>query len=283
MDYPKDVCIHQLFEAQVERSPDAFAVVYEDKQVTYRELNQRANQVAHHLKHQGVGPEVLVGICVERSLEMMVGLLGILKAGGAYVPLDPSYPQDRLDFMTNDAKVAFLLTQAKLLTKLSDHEAHVICLDKDWPTVAQERIENPVNATTSVNLAYVIYTSGSTGTPRGVLGLHLGAINRLFWMWETVSFETEEVCCQKTSLRFVDSAWEIFGPLLKGVPTVIIPDAVLKEPYRLVQTLAAKNVTRLVLVPSLLRVLLDTDMDFQVELPKLKYWISSGETLSLSL
>ena len=281
--YPKDKCIHQLFEAQVERSPDAIAVVFEDEHLTYRELNQRANQLSHYLRHQGVGPEVLVGICVDRSLEMVIGLIGILKAGGAYVPLDPRYPKERIAFMLKDSQVAVLLTQEKLVAELPVQGVHLACLDKDGGEVSAESEENPCSGATPENLAYVIYTSGSTGTPKGVLGLHRGVVNRFFWMWETFAFEAQEVCCQKTSLSFVDSVWEIFGPLLKGVPTVIIPDAVLKEPSRLVQTLAAKNVTRLVLVPSLVRALLYADIDFQFQLPKLKYWISSGETLSLSL
>jgi len=183
-DYPKDQRIHELFEAQVERSPEAVAVVFEDKQLTYRELNCRANQLARYLKRLGVGPEVLVGICVERSLEMVVGLLGILKAGGAYLPLDPEYPKERLAFMLKDAQVPVLLTQQQQLGRLPQHEAQVVCLDADGEAIGQESRQNPVSHVTADNLAYVIYTSGSTGTPKGVpishrsLALHCADIKR---------------------------------------------------------------------------------------------------------
>jgi amino acid adenylation domain-containing protein len=282
-EYPLDQGIHELFEAQAERTPDAVAVVFEGQQLTYGELNRKANQLAHYLIQRGVGLEVLVGICTERSLEMVIGLLGILKAGGAYVPLDPAYPQERLAFMLSDTQVPVLLTQQRLVERLPEHEAQVICLDSDCDSIAQESKQNPVSSSTADNLAYVIYTSGSTGKPKGVLGLHRGAVNRFQWMWETYPFTQQEVCCQKTSLNFVDSVWEIFGPLLQGVPTVIVSDRVLKDPQQFVETLASNNVTRLVLVPSLLRVLLDTYSNLQQRLPKLKLWVTSGEALSFDL
>ena len=162
-DYPQDTCVHELFEAQVARTPDAIAAVSNGTQLTYRELNQRANQLAQYLRALGVGPEVLVGLCVERSLEMVVGLLGILKAGGAYVPLDPGYPKERLAFMLEDTQAPVLLTQERLLTKLPEHRAHVICLDTEWHLIALAGEENPVSGVKADNLAYVIYTSGSTG------------------------------------------------------------------------------------------------------------------------
>jgi non-ribosomal peptide synthetase component F len=176
-EYPLNQCIHQLFEAQVERSPDAVAVVFEDEQLTYQELNSRANKIARYLQKLGVGPEVLVGICVERSLEMVVGLLGILKAGGAYVPLDPAYPKQRLAFMLRDAQVPVLLTQQPLLDALSEHKHQFVCLDTDWAAIARESQENPVNQAQSENLAYLIYTSGSTGTPKGVAIQHDSLVN----------------------------------------------------------------------------------------------------------
>jgi amino acid adenylation domain-containing protein len=284
-EYPLDQCIHQLFEAQVEQTPDAVAVVFEDEQLTYRQLNQRVNQLAHYLRTLGVKPEVLVGICLERSLEMVVGLLGILKAGGAYVPLDPAYPQKRLAFMVSDAQVSVLLTNEKLVKKLPDLTANpnqsVVHLDTKADVINQQSNSNPVHEVTPDNLAYVLYTSGSTGTPKGVLGCHRGAVNRL--NWNPYPFTQEDICCQKTSLNFVDSVWEIFAPLLHGRPTVIISDESLKDPHQLVQTLCTRQVTRIVLVPSLLRVLLDTFPDLQSRLPKLKYWVSSGEALSVEL
>jgi amino acid adenylation domain-containing protein/FkbM family methyltransferase len=173
-DYPQDKYIHQLFEAQVERSSDAVAVVYEERQLTYRELNQRANQLAHYLRKLGVGPETLVGICMERSLEMIIGLLGILKAEATYVPLDPQYPKERLTFMLEDTQARVLLTQERLLGNLN---ARMVCLDRDWKDISQESEENPDNKAIAQNLAYVIYTSGSTGRPKGVAVEHRQLVN----------------------------------------------------------------------------------------------------------
>jgi len=282
MTYPKLLSIPQLFEAQVERSAEAVALVFEGQELTYRGLNERANQLAHHLGRLGIEPEVRVGLCVERALEMVVGLLGILKAGGAYVPLDPSYPRERLTFMLEDAETTVLVTQQQLLERLPTHEK-VVCLDADWQTIAQESKENMATAVTGENVAYIMYTSGSTGQPKGVLGTHRAAINRFHWMWITYPFELGEVCCQKTALSFVDSVWEIFGPLLREIRTIIIPDQAVKNPKYLLDTLAAHAVTRIVLVPSLLRVLLDAANDLTDVLPNLKYCISSGETLPLDL
>lgn len=282
-NYPRETCIHELFEAQVGRTPDKVAVVFEGEQLTYRELNDRANQLAHYLRKLGIRPEVLAGIFIERSLEMVIGMLGVLKAGGAYIPIDPVYPQDRVAFLLQDAQIHVLLTQKRFRGSLPKNEANVVCLDSDWDDIAQESRENPFSGVKSENAAYVIYTSGSTGTPKGVIGLHRGAVNRFDWMWRTYPFERDEICCQKTSLSFVDSVWEIFGPLLRGVPTVIIPDVVLKDPQALVQNLAAHRVTRLVLVPSLLRSILQNFPELQSHLPDLKIWITSGEALSIEL
>jgi len=283
VDYPEDGCIHELFEEQVERTPDAIAVIFGDQTVPYKKLNRCSNKLAHHLRTLGVGPEVLVGICTERSMEMMVGLLGIIKAGGAYVPLDPTYPKGRLAFMLQDSGVPVLLTQKRLIDALPEHGAKVICLDSDWKLIAKQSDRNFDSGVTAGNLAYVMYTSGSTGKPKGVLGLHRGAINRFTWMWQTYPFEAGEVCCQKTSMSFVDSIWEILGPLLKGIKSVIIPDEVVKEPIRFIKYLADEEITRITVVPAYLRVILDTHSDLQKRLPKLKFWISSGEILSKEL
>jgi amino acid adenylation domain-containing protein len=282
-DYPAEACLHELFEAQVERTPEAVAVVCEEQQLTYQELNQRANQLAHHLRTRGVGPEVCVGLCLERALELVVGLLGILKAGGAYVPLDPTYPPERLAFMLQDAQAPVLVTQEHLVAALPTAGAHVVCLDSGGQALAQQSTANPLSGATAASLAYVLYTSGSTGQPKGVLATHRSAVNRLHWMWQVYPFAPAERCCQKTSLSFVDSVWEIFGPLLRGIGTVIIPEAVLQDPPLLMHTLAEHGVTRIVLVPSLLRVLLDTDPDLQARLPALTFWVSSGEALPLEL
>jgi surfactin family lipopeptide synthetase A len=162
-EYPQNKCIHRLFEEQVERTPDAIAVVFEEEYLTYQQLNAKANRIAHYLQSLGLAPEVLVGICVERSLYMIVGLLGILKAGGAYVPLDSAYPFERLGFMLEDSSVPVLLTQSKLIEKLPPPSARVVYLDKGWEEIVQQSKENPSSSVTPNNLAYVIYTSDPLG------------------------------------------------------------------------------------------------------------------------
>ncbi len=286
-EYPKNKSIHKLFEEQVERAPDKVALTFGDDNLTYRDLNKRSNQLAYYLKSLGVGPETLVGICLERSKELIVGLLGILKAGGAYVPLDPAYPKELLSYIMADAKAPVLVTVKRLSELLPAYHGKEILLDKDYNVIGKESMENPSCEAVSDSLAYVLYTSGFTGKPKGVLGLHRSTINRFNWMWRTYPFKEGEVCCQKTSLNFVDSVWEIFGPLLQGIKIVIIPDEVVKDPQLLIDTLAENHVTRIVLVPSLLRVILNTykelQCDLQARVPELNFWISSGEALSLEL
>src|SRR5437588_5785146 len=227
-DYPRASCIHQLFEAQVERSPEAVAVIFENQQLTYSELNRRANQLAGYLQQQGVGVETLVGVMVERSVELVISLLAVLKAGGAYVPLDASYPAERLQYMMADAGVAVVITQSGLAPRLAESGVRVVSIDGQWPEIEQQSAANVASSVRAENLAYVIYTSGSTGRPKGALGTHRAALNRFSWMWKTYPFEASEICCQKTSISFVDSIWEIFGPLLQGVANVIISEQTLK-------------------------------------------------------
>ncbi len=193
----------------------------------------------------------MVGIYLERSLEMIIGLLGILKAGGAYVPLDPAYPQERLVFMLTDTQAPVLLTQTHLTAWLAEiKNLQVVCLDTDWDTIVQESEANPVTEITANNLAYIVYTSGSTDTPKGVPGHHKGAIDRFNWTWQTYPFEPQEICCQIITFSFIDSVWEIFVPLLQGIQTILIPDEVVKDLPQLVQTLATHRVTRMLSVPS---------------------------------
>ena len=281
--YAETSCIHQLFEAQVARTPEATASICGETYLTYGQLNERANRLAHYLRAAGIGPEKRVGICVDRSLDLMVGLLGILKAGGAYVPLDPAYPPQRLAWMLHDSGAELLLTQSRLVETLPVHHTRTIRLDTDWERIASHDARNPDWPATSDQAAYVIYTSGSTGTPKGVLGLHRGAVNRFEWMWQAYPFAEGEVCCLKTSLSFVDSIWEAFGPLLQGIPTLLVEEEVVKDPQQLVNTLERHQVTRLVLVPSLLRVLLNAHEDLRLRLPRLKTWVSSGEALTPEL
>jgi natural product biosynthesis luciferase-like monooxygenase protein len=220
-DYPWGHCIHLLFEQQVERTPDAIAVVFEDQQLTYQELNDRANQLAHHLQALGVEPEVLVGLCGERSLDMVVGLLGILKAGGAYVPLDPTYPQERLALVLSDAQVAVLLTQQHLLPKLPPNAAKIRCLDTDWDSIALESQKNLESAVTSDNLAYVLYTSGSTGRPKGVMVRHRNVINFFTGMDSYLGGDSPGVWLAVTSISFDISVLELFWTLTRGFRVVI--------------------------------------------------------------
>jgi amino acid adenylation domain-containing protein len=272
-------CLHRCFEQQVARTPEAVALIDQGERLTYAELNSRANQLAHRLQRLGVGPELPVGICVERSLDVVVGLLGILKAGGAYVPLDPAYPAQHLIFMLEDAAVRYVLTQERLTELLPWRGVTLVRLDADQDLFARESQQDLAVPITPEHAAYVMYTSGSTGTPKGVIGLHQGAMNRFQWMWKQYPFAPYEVCCQKTALSFVDSVWEIFGPLLRGIPLLIVRDGVVKDPSQLVQHLAAHHVSRITLVPSLLRGILDVIAQSQETLPDLKFWVSSGEAL----
>src|ERR1700682_2700481 len=279
-EYPRKRCIHQLFEDQVKRTPDVVAVVFGSDRVTYAELNARANQLAHYLLRLGVAPETRVAICVDRSIEMIVGLLGILKAGGVYVPLEPTHPKERLSFMIEDSQAQLVLTQNYLLQSLPTLDALVVALDADAHEIARQERENPSVTIAAENGAHVIYTSGSTGRPKGVVSAHRSSVNRFAWMWREYPFAPGEVCCQKTSLSFVDSIWEIFGPLLKGVPLVIFRDEIVKDPSRFVQVLAEQKVTRLVLVRSLLRLLLERGDALEARLASLQYCVCSGETLT---
>ena len=215
-DYPRDKCVHELFEAQVERTPEAVAVTFGDFHLTYRELNQRANMLAHYLQRLEVTQEELVAISMERSLDMIVGLLGILKSGGTYVPLDPTYPKERHAFMLQDIQARILLTQEKLTSELPEHEAKVICLDSDWEAIAKESKINPENKATSQNLAYVMYTSGSTGIPKGAMIPHRAICNHMLWMQADFPLCEDDRMLQKTPFSFDASVWEFFAPLLAG-------------------------------------------------------------------
>ena len=278
-DYPRQSCIHELFDAQASRTPDAVALIDREQRVTYRDLQERANRLTHYLKERGVGPGSLVGVCLERSIEAFVSLLGILKAGAAYVPLDPAYPPSRLAFMLADSGAPALLTTRHLRERLPAGTAKVVDLEADQAAIGREPHTTPPSGVGPQDLAYVIYTSGSTGTPKGVLAVHEASVNRFAWMWRRWPFTPHDVCCQKTSLSFVDSVWEIFGPLLQGVPSVIVPDDVVGDPARLVDLLATHRVTRIVLVPSVLRQLLDTVPDLARRLPDLTFWVTSGEAI----
>jgi amino acid adenylation domain-containing protein/non-ribosomal peptide synthase protein (TIGR01720 family) len=277
--YPREACLHHLFAARAQASPDAPALLHEGRTVLYRELAARAQAVTGRLRALGVGRSARVGICAERSPETVAAILGVLAAGAAYVPLDPGYPRDRLAFMIEDAHLDVVLASAAGAARLPEGAARVEPLEGDAPAVAAA----PPAEVTSAEAAYVIYTSGSTGRPKGVVGTHRGMVNRCAWMWQRYPFRPFEVCCHKTSTSFVDSLWEIFGPLLQGVPALILPDDAVHDLSRFVAALASARVSRLVLVPSLLAALLDVAPDLGARLPDLAQVTSSGEALTAEL
>ncbi len=241
--FSNEKCIHQLFEEQVERTPEAAAVCFEDEQLTYCELNQRANQLARHLQRYEVGPEVLVGLCVERSLEMVVGLLGILKAGGAYVPLDPTSPRGRLAFLVQDVQPSVLLTQERLLPRLPEHKARVICLDTNWEVLSAEDTGNIHSDVEPDNLVYVMYTSGSTGTPKGILIRHKSLVNYTQYTCDRYKIQPGERMLQFASINFDVSAEEIYCCLISGATLVLRTDAMLSSVATFLETCSTWGIT----------------------------------------
>ena len=281
VDYAQEVCLHELIEAQVERTPEAVAVVFEDRQISYSELNRRANQLAHYLRKLGMGPEVLVGVCMERSIEMVVGLLGILKAGGAYVPLDPEYPPERLAGMLEDCAAPVVLTQQRLQKKLPPHSGRTIRLDSDWAEVAKESAAELASGVGPDNACYAIYTSGSTGKPKGVLNLHKGIVNRLLWMQEAYRLTPADRVMQKTPYSFDVSVWEFFWPLLTGASMVVARPGGHKDVSYLVDLISAQKITTMHFVPSMLREFLESeDLGKRASLKRV---ICSGEALPMEL
>ena len=253
-DYPSDSCLHQLFEEQAERSPDAVAVVAGEVRLSYRELNQRANQVAHYLRTQNIQPDTPVAIFMDRSLLMVIGILGILKAGGAYLPLDPSYPKSRLQFMLADAQTPVLLTQQRMLSTLPETSAHVVCLDTDWAAIARHSESNPNNVTTSEHLAYVIYTSGSTGQPKGTAIVHR-AVNRLVFNTNYVQLDATDCIAQVSNVSFDAATFELWGALLHGAKLVLIQKDIALSPVEFVTQLRRHKVTTMFVTTALFNAL----------------------------
>ncbi|MBD2201832.1 amino acid adenylation domain-containing protein [Calothrix sp. FACHB-1219] len=280
-DYPEDKCIHQLFEEQVEKTPDAIAVIFENQQLTYRELNSQANQLAHYLQELGVKPETIVGIYMERSLLMVVALIAVLKAGGAYLPLEPSYPKERLAFMLEDAQVSLVLTQADLSNQLPQHPAQFISVDIKDLGDKNYSYNNPHSDVKPENLVYVIYTSGSTGKPKGVMNIHRGLCNRLLWMQDTYQLTSTDRVLQKTPFSFDVSVWEFFWTLLTGATLVIAKPGGHQQPRYLVELISQQQVTVLHFVPSMLQVFLEETEHQKCQ--SIKHVICSGEALNYDL
>ena len=276
VEYPQDKCIHELFEEQVARTPENIAVVFEGEELTYRELNHRANQLAHYLQSLGVQSEVLVGICVERSLEMIVGLLGILKAGGAYVPLDPSHTQERLAFMLADTQASILLTQQSLVDQLPANKTHIICLDTDWEKINNQGQHNLTYHERSDNLAYITYTSGSTGQPKGVCVIHRGVI-RLAKNINYANLTSTETFLQLAPISFDASTFEIWGSLLNGAKLVIFSPHT-PSLSELGQAILSHKITTLWLTAGLFHLMVDEQIE---NLKLLHQLLAGGDVLSI--
>ncbi len=282
IEFPPALCLHEMVEQQAARTPDAIALVFGDHQIAYAELNRRANQLANYLQTHGAGSPMPIGICMQRSLEMVIGLLGILKSGGAYVPLDPDYPADRLAFLLDDANLPLVLTQEHVLASLpSTFTRPAICLERDWCQIACSPSEHPPSISSPARLAYIIYTSGSTGKPKGVMIPHEGIYNRLQWMQQEYCLTANDCVLQKTPFNFDVSVWEFFWTLSCGARLFIArPDGHRDSQY-LVDVIKTQAITVLHFVPSMLQVFLEEPT---VEVcQSLRLIICSGEALPFDL
>ena len=280
-EYPRDKCLHQWFEEQVDKTPDAIAVVFEDQQLSYRELNTKADQLAHYLRKQGVAPEVFVGIYVERSLEMIIGVLAVLKAGGAYVPLDPSFPKERLGFILEDARVSVLVTQERLLGELPEFHGPTICLDTGWGPTAKESGENPVRTARSENLAYLIYTSGSTGRPKGVAVEHRQLVNYLNGILERMELGANASFATVSTIAADLGNTVIFSSLCSGGTVHVISQDRVADANAMAEYMSGHAIDCLKIVPSHLAALLSASQPERV-LPR-KLLILGGEACSSNL
>ncbi|BBC27208.1 non-ribosomal peptide synthetase [Pseudanabaena sp. ABRG5-3] len=257
VNYPQDICFQKLIELQVQRTPNAIAVIYENQKLTYQELNQKANQLAHHLLAIGIQSEQLIGICVERSLDMLVGLLGILKAGAAYVPIDPSYPRDRIEYMLSDSQAQILITQQSLINQIPAYTGLIISLDSDQHKLSQASVDNPQVVIDTNQLAYVIYTSGSTGKPKGVQVLHKGVTNFLLSMQNIPILNPDDVLVAVTTICFDIAVLELYLPLLVGAKVAIASREVARDAMQLRQLIDSEQATCLQATPSTWRMLLE--------------------------
>ncbi|MCB8760516.1 non-ribosomal peptide synthetase [Planktothrix agardhii] len=275
--YPHHYCIHQLFEEQVVKTPHAIAVIDGEKSLTYEQLNQKANQLAYYLQNLGVKTEDLVGICIERSALMIIGLLGILKAGGAYVPLDPNYPSERLAYMLEDSAVSVLLTQENLVHTLPNYSGTIFCLDQDWKILEQNPPDNLLHPMTSENLAYVIYTSGSTGKPKGVLIQHQSLLNLVSWHQNAFNITTIDRATQLAGIAFDASVWEIWPYLTAGACLAIVPPDLLTSPNQLQEWLIGQKITVSFLPTPLAETLIPLDLSTNCPL---RLMLTGGDKLN---
>ncbi len=276
-EFPAEVCMHQLFEQHAASTPEKLSVVCGNDELTYGELNQRANQLAHHLRSLGVGPESRVGICTERSTDMIVAVLSVMKAGGAYVPLDPQYPQARLEHMLTDSGAAVLITQQRLLTALPQHQARVVAIDAEWETIAQQSTENPVSGATADNLVYIIYTSGSTGKPKGALVQHRGLCNLTEAQLKSFDIDSDSRTLQFASLSFDASIFEIVMAWRSGATLHVTAGETALPSAALAQMLREREITHVTLSPSVLAVLPEDPI------PSLRTIIVAGEACPAEL
>lgn len=284
-NYPQDKCVHQLFEAQVERSSDAIAAVFSQnspQQLTYGELNAKANQLAHYLQELGVGPDVLVAICMERSLEIAIAVLGVLKAGAAYVPLDPAYPKERLTFMLADTQAPVILTQSHLISGLPAHEARAVCLDADWQEIVSCSTDNPANSVSPDNLTYTIYTSGSTGKPKGVPLPHRSLVNLITWQLQNSTLEGAAKTLQFASLSFDVSFQEMFCTWCAGGALVFITEEIRRDAQSLLQLIDKEQIQRLFLPFIALQHLAEAADTYQLVPKSLREVITAGEQLQVN-
>jgi amino acid adenylation domain-containing protein/non-ribosomal peptide synthase protein (TIGR01720 family) len=282
-EYPAYQTVLELLEQQAQKTPHHPAVIFEGRQLTYGELHQRANQLAHYLQKLGVGPEVRVGVCMERSAELVIALLAILKAGGAYLPLDSSYPAERLNYMLHDAQVNVLLATSQLTEKLKHirEHTHLIDLQEQWKTIGRESREAPASGVVGENLTYLIYTSGSTGQPKGVMSVHRGLLNRLQWVQEIYRLDETDRILQKTPFGFDVSVWEFFWPLMYGACLVMARAEGHKDSRYLVEVIQQEKITTIHFVPSMLQVFLQEPGVEKCS--SLRRLISSGEALPVHL
>jgi amino acid adenylation domain-containing protein len=270
-------CVHELFSERAQCAPGNVAVVFGDQRLTYAQLDTRANQLAHHLQGTGVGPEVPVAICMDRSLEMVVGILAVLKAGGAYMPLDPEYPQAHLAHVMEDVRAPVLLTQHRLRDRMSELGIKVVCVDSDWETIARLSEDTPSSAATAKNLAYVIYTSGSIGRPKGVMVEHGGLSNAINWILTTLELSSHDRCLLKTPITFDAAGRELFPTLLAGGTLIIANPGGHRDSRYLADTIREEQISILHCVPSLLRVLIEESAFNQA--PSLRAIMCGGEAL----